>query len=127
MPRPDLAKLFAENLGELPLPGGASMRFMHHRMFGLPDDQKQRMQSVADRTGIALVHLAESHGYVISHPNDPAPAESETEVVNKTVTLGCAACKKVLLTFTADENHQVWLPPASLEALTTPAAWCPHV
>ncbi|SIC56048.1 Uncharacterised protein [Mycobacteroides abscessus subsp. abscessus] len=121
MPRPDVAKLVADNLGNLPHPKG-NIRFMHHSMFGLPDDQKQRMQSIADRTGEAFVHLVETNGYTISHPADPAPADP----INKTVTIGCAACKKVLLTFTADENHQVWLNPASLENLTTPAAWCPH-
>jgi hypothetical protein len=59
----------------------------------------------------AFVHLAESHGYVITHPSDPEP---EVSAGKRIAALICPACGEAIARMPLDDNDQ--LTP-NLEAL----------
>lgn len=111
MARTDLAELFASKLDRLPTEDGRELRLLSFSTFGQAEDTKKRVDELAQDFGAAFVHLAESHGYVITHPSDPEP---EVSAGKRIAALICPACGEAIARMPLDDNDQ--LTP-NLEAL----------
>ncbi len=125
MPRDDAAKLIGNNLGQLPLPSGQKIRFMHHSMFNLgqTDEVKAKMAKRGEMVGKAIIHLLENDGYRITHVSDPKP----TEQTGRKVARGyCAYCASELIHLAVDDNMEAQLSAQAVRMIAQLNPDCPH-
>lgn len=123
MPRPDVAKLYADHLERLPHPDGFDIRFLEYSKFGKPEDVRQRVNTRAVHIGEALVNVAESAGYSFHHPNDPKPVDAPGP---KTVLVRCASCGHPVLQLDVDDHLQATLTQHAIATMLSVNKDCPH-
>lgn len=121
--RNDLAKLIADNLGELPLPDGRNVRLMHFRQFAQSPEIQRETAKRAEKIGQAIVNLIATNGYKISHPADPKPAEQPGRKVAKA---HCAHCGTPVLKIAVDDDMNAMLSAQALRAIQQMRPECPH-
>jgi hypothetical protein len=124
MPRPDVAKLYADHLERLPHPDGFDIRFLEYSRFGKPDDVRQRVNTRATHIGEALVNVAETAGYSFHHPNDPKPADTPGP---KSTMLRCLSCGHELTPLPVNDQLESGITQHALATLLrTINPECPH-
>jgi hypothetical protein len=125
MPRTDLAELYASKLDRLPPAPDSDddreLRLFEFASFGQAEDVKKRTALRAQDIGKRLVHIAESHGYTISHPSDPIKVAPSGKRI---ASLTCANCRKSFGQLTIDDGGTVSVHPTALKALATMEHHC---
>lgn len=126
MPRPDITKLIADNLGSMPHPDGNPRRFMHHSQFagGQRNEKVQlAVRKLGEQHGECVQHLLETRGYTITHKDDPKRADAEGY---KTVTIKCV-CGKQLLELGVSEQMTATLSRIAAKSVAAALLGdCPH-
>ncbi|OIN81649.1 hypothetical protein [Mycobacterium malmoense] len=126
MPRDDITTLIADNLGSMPHPDGRPRRFMHHSQFagGQSDPKVQAaVHQLAVDHAVSLQHILETHGYTLTHKDDPKTADAEGY---KTGHIKCLRCGKQLLTIGFDTTMTTTMNRTALLSLTQINPECPH-
>lgn len=114
MARADLAELFASKLDRLPTEDGRELRLLSFSTFGQAEDTKKRVDELAQDFGAAFVYLAESHGYTISHPSDPAP---EVPAGKRIAALICPTCGEAIARMPLDDGDRLTPNVQALQSL----------
>jgi hypothetical protein len=104
MPRQDVTEILAANLHSLPHPDGRPRRLMHFSQFaggGRDPKAQAAVKQLAVDVADAQQHLLEMRGFVITHKDDPKPADAEGY---KTVRIKAAETGKEILEIGVDSN-----------------------
>lgn len=124
MPRPDVTALLADSWHSLPHEDGRPRRLMHFSQFGHDDETRKKIQALGLDLGECVQHLLETHGYTISHKDDPRPADAEGY---KTTRIKCLKCGKQLLQIGVDHDLVAQFSPLALRsAIAALSTKCPN-